>query len=101
MKEEVAISTPSAEVTTNASVQIFGPVLSVAKFSTEEEAIALANDTTYGLAAAVHSSEYRSFGQDLKLICAQMIKRNATVSLTPCRQALYVYANRIVVDTFL
>ncbi len=33
--------------------EIFGPVLSVLSFKTEEEAIALANDTEYGLAAAV------------------------------------------------
>ena len=36
--------------------QIFGPVLSVGRFKTEEEAIALANDTTYGLGAGLHSS---------------------------------------------
>ncbi|TKD08941.1 aldehyde dehydrogenase family protein [Polyangium fumosum] len=33
--------------------EIFGPVLSVLPFDTEEEAIALANDSEYGLAAAV------------------------------------------------
>jgi betaine-aldehyde dehydrogenase len=33
--------------------EIFGPVLSVTPFDTEEEAIRLANDTDYGLAAAV------------------------------------------------
>jgi betaine-aldehyde dehydrogenase len=33
--------------------EIFGPVLSVLSFETEEEAIRLANDTEYGLAAAV------------------------------------------------
>lgn len=33
--------------------EIFGPVLSVLPFDSEEEAIALANDTEYGLAAAV------------------------------------------------
>lgn len=37
--------------------QIFGPVLSLGKFSSEAEAIALANDTTYGLGAGLHSSE--------------------------------------------
>ena len=36
--------------------EIFGPVLCVAKFSTEEEAVALANATDYGLAAAVFST---------------------------------------------
>ena len=33
--------------------EIFGPVLSVIPFDTEEEAVRLANDTEYGLAAAV------------------------------------------------
>ncbi|KAF5369841.1 hypothetical protein D9758_001136 [Tetrapyrgos nigripes] len=37
--------------------EIFGPVLSVGKFSTEEEAIKLANDTTYGLGAGLHSTD--------------------------------------------
>ncbi len=33
--------------------EIFGPVLAVQKFHTEEEAVALANDTPYGLAGGV------------------------------------------------
>jgi betaine-aldehyde dehydrogenase len=33
--------------------EVFGPVLSVITFSTEEEALQLANDSTFGLAAAV------------------------------------------------
>ncbi|KAH9846702.1 NAD-aldehyde dehydrogenase [Lenzites betulinus] len=37
--------------------EIFGPVLVVAKFSTEKEAIELANDTIYGLAAGLHSND--------------------------------------------
>ncbi|KAI9063394.1 NAD-aldehyde dehydrogenase [Trametes sanguinea] len=37
--------------------EIFGPVLAVAKFSTEEEAIELANDTSYGLGAGLHSND--------------------------------------------
>ncbi|GAB4550669.1 MAG: aldehyde dehydrogenase [Rhizobacter sp.] len=36
--------------------EIFGPVMSVIRFKTEEEAIALANDSTYGLQASVWSS---------------------------------------------
>jgi aldehyde dehydrogenase (NAD+) len=35
--------------------EIFGPVVAIMKFKDEEEAIKLANDTTYGLAAAVFS----------------------------------------------
>lgn len=37
--------------------EIFGPVLVVELFDTEEEAIAKANDTVYGLAGAVFTSE--------------------------------------------
>ncbi|EHA47609.1 aldehyde dehydrogenase [Pyricularia oryzae 70-15] len=37
--------------------EIFGPVVAMAKFKTEEEVIALANDTNYGLAAAVHTKD--------------------------------------------
>jgi len=37
--------------------EIFGPVLVVTKFETEEEVIALANDTTYGLGAGFHSND--------------------------------------------
>ncbi|MBD1598455.1 aldehyde dehydrogenase [Pseudomonas typographi] len=40
-----------------AKEEIFGPVLSVLEFDTAEQAIAIANDTPYGLAAAVWSSD--------------------------------------------
>ena len=40
-----------------AQEEIFGPVVTVQKFSTEAEALALANDTIYGLAAAVWTSD--------------------------------------------
>jgi acyl-CoA reductase-like NAD-dependent aldehyde dehydrogenase len=35
--------------------EIFGPVMSVIRFKTEEEAVAMANDSTYGLQASVWS----------------------------------------------
>ncbi|KIH93533.1 aldehyde dehydrogenase (NAD+) [Sporothrix brasiliensis 5110] len=37
--------------------EIFGPVVAVAKFKDAEEAIALGNDSNYGLAAAVHTKD--------------------------------------------
>jgi betaine-aldehyde dehydrogenase len=37
--------------------EIFGPVVTVERFKTEDEAIRLANDTTYGLAGAVWTAD--------------------------------------------
>lgn len=37
--------------------EIFGPVVTVQTFKTEEEAVAMANDTEYGLAGAVFTSD--------------------------------------------
>ena len=37
--------------------EIFGPVLSVLPFTSEEEAVAMANDTNYGLAASLHTRD--------------------------------------------
>jgi aldehyde dehydrogenase (NAD+) len=39
------------------SDEIFGPVISVKTFKTEDEAIALANDTSYGLGSAIYTSD--------------------------------------------
>ena len=37
--------------------EVFGPVLTIERFSTEDEAIALGNDTAYGLAGAVWTAD--------------------------------------------
>ena len=39
--------------------EIFGPVCHIAPFDSEEEAIAMANDTRYGLAASIWTSELK------------------------------------------
>ena len=49
-----------AEVTSKMTIaqeEIFGPVLSILPYDTEEEAIAIANDTIYGLAGGVWSGD--------------------------------------------
>ncbi|NHI00282.1 aldehyde dehydrogenase family protein [Oceanimonas sp. MB9] len=50
----VAEVTPDMEI---ARDEVFGPVVAVLKFSTEEEAIALANGTDYGLVGGVYSAD--------------------------------------------
>jgi betaine-aldehyde dehydrogenase len=37
--------------------EIFGPVCTIHKFKTEDEAVALANDTNYGLAAGIFTKD--------------------------------------------
>jgi gamma-glutamyl-gamma-aminobutyraldehyde dehydrogenase len=37
--------------------EIFGPVLSVIEFETEAEAVAIANDTPYGLGASLYTDD--------------------------------------------
>jgi aldehyde dehydrogenase (NAD+) len=51
-----------ADVDPNSSVaqkEIFGPVISVMRFKSEEEAVALANGTGYGLSAYIQSGDAR------------------------------------------
>jgi acyl-CoA reductase-like NAD-dependent aldehyde dehydrogenase len=49
-----------SEVTTDMTIaqeEIFGPVLSIMAYDTEDEAVAMANDTVYGLSAGVWSAD--------------------------------------------
>jgi acyl-CoA reductase-like NAD-dependent aldehyde dehydrogenase len=55
---EPTIFTDVENSMTIAQEEIFGPVLSVIKFSSDDEAVRIANDTMYGLAAAVWSEDY-------------------------------------------
>ena len=56
--------------------EIFGPVLSIITFSTEQEAIALANDTMYGLAASLYTSSLKRAHRVSKKIRAGTVSVN-------------------------
>lgn len=56
--------------------EVFGPVLAVTPFDTEEEAIALANGSDYGLGAYVHTENLRRAHSVSKQIQAGMIHVN-------------------------
>lgn len=57
--------------------EIFGPVTCVTKFKTEEEAIEIANDTIYGLAAGVWSRDSRQLYKVARAIKAGRVFSNA------------------------
>jgi gamma-glutamyl-gamma-aminobutyraldehyde dehydrogenase len=53
------VFTGVAAGSTLAREEVFGPLLAVSTFDTEEDAIAMANDTPYGLAASVFTDSIR------------------------------------------
>lgn len=59
--------------------EIFGPVITVARFGTEAEAIKLANDTEYGLAAYVWTSDAGRLIRMLDAIDAGVVHGNTTL----------------------
>jgi len=56
--------------------EIFGPVLSVIPFDTEEEAVRLANDTNYGLAASLYTEDLNCAHRMAKAIRAGTVSVN-------------------------
>jgi gamma-glutamyl-gamma-aminobutyraldehyde dehydrogenase len=56
--------------------EIFGPVLSVLTFNTEEEAIRLANDTQYGLTASLYSQNVSRANRVARAIRAGTVSVN-------------------------
>ncbi|MBT4890487.1 MAG: aldehyde dehydrogenase family protein [Rhodospirillales bacterium] len=56
--------------------EVFGPILAVTKFNTEEEAIHLANDTQYGLAAGVWTSNLSRAHRMVRAVRAGVVHVN-------------------------
>jgi acyl-CoA reductase-like NAD-dependent aldehyde dehydrogenase len=77
-----------ADVGNNSSIaqnEVFGPVLSVIPFDGEEEAIALANGTEYGLGGYIHTQNLRRAHYVASQLDAGMIQVNASgEGMTPC-----------------
>ncbi|GAA3740357.1 aldehyde dehydrogenase family protein [Streptomyces tremellae] len=61
--------------------EIFGPVALLATFDGEEEAIRMANDTPYGLTAAVHTPDLERGARVARRIRAGMVHVNSTTNL--------------------
>lgn len=64
--------------------EVFGPVLPIVPFSTEEEAIALANDTTYGLGAYIYTKDQERAFRVSKHLQAGNISINSANFESPC-----------------
>jgi acyl-CoA reductase-like NAD-dependent aldehyde dehydrogenase len=63
--------------------EVFGPVVTVTPFDTEEEAIALANDSEYGLSAGVWTGNVKRAIRAARAIQAGTVWVNAYGSIRP------------------
>ncbi len=63
---------------TIAREEIFGPVLAMIPFDTEEEAVAIANDTPYGLAAYIQTGSPERARRVARKLRAGMVQVNGT-----------------------
>jgi acyl-CoA reductase-like NAD-dependent aldehyde dehydrogenase len=66
-----------------AQTEVFGPVLCVIRFRTEAEAIQIANDTKYGLAAGIWTNDLARAHRMAKAIKAGMVWVNTYRSIAP------------------
>jgi len=65
------------------ATELFGPVLSVLTFETEEEALALANDTQYGLASGVFTRNLSRAHRMIRGIRAGIVWVNTYRAVSP------------------
>lgn len=65
--------------------EVFGPVLTVTPFDTQDEVVALANGTDYGLGAYIHTQSLRRAHSVAAALDAGMIQVNASgEGMAPC-----------------
>ncbi|MCA1845745.1 MAG: aldehyde dehydrogenase family protein, partial [Actinobacteria bacterium] len=65
--------TPSMTI---AREEVFGPVTAVLRFSSDDEALALANDTPYGLVAAVYTADHGRARRMARMVNAGVVLIN-------------------------
>jgi len=70
---------------TLAQTEVFGPVLSIIPFSTEEEAVAIANSTSYGLSAYISTKDLRRALRVSEELVAGEVMVNGTANLAASR----------------
>lgn len=58
--------------------EIFGPVVTISKFSTEKQAIEMANDTIYGLAAMIFTTNFERANRVADLVDAGSLYLNSS-----------------------
>ena len=63
--------------------EVFGPVLAVIRFRDEDDAVALANDTKYGLAAYLHTNDLRRAHRVASALEAGMVSVNGFTGVHP------------------
>jgi acyl-CoA reductase-like NAD-dependent aldehyde dehydrogenase len=80
--EPTIIDCPSQDMTL-VDTELFGPVLAVQRFKTEAEALALANDTTHGLAAGIFTRDSARSLRMSKRVKAGIIWVNTYRAISP------------------
>lgn len=75
---EPTIFVDVAQDSTIIKEEIFGPVVTVSKFTTDEEALSLANDTNYGLGAAIFTQNIGKAHNFAKKIQSGQVWINST-----------------------
>ncbi len=63
--------------------EVFGPVQAILRFSTEDEVLAKANDSPYGLAAYVHTTDPERLARMVDGLESGVIMTNGLVGLSP------------------